>query len=237
MLLFNFAAILFAFRRWGRLGLYVWIPISVIVANIQVTKNVSLFGLESTLGNIVFTGGALATDLLNEFYGPKHARRAVWIGFFALMSMTVLMQLAIWFEPAASDMAQGALENIFSIMPRIAGASLAAYMISNMCDIKIFSLLRARFPQRGLMWLRKNMSTWLSQLVDSIIFTLGAFWGVYEWPVLWQILITTCIFKWVVASLDTPFMYIGRYWVDKGVISKADSQLPVVLHQLPPSTN
>lgn len=226
MLLFNFAVIMFAFRKWGRLGLYIWIPISVIVANIQVTKNVGLFGLEATLGNIVFTSGALATDLLNEFYGPKHARRAIGIGFFSLLAMTGFMQIALWFTPAASDLAQDALSQIFGIMPRIAGASLVAYLISNLFDIKVFSVIRKRFPSRGLLWFRKNVSTWASQLLDSLIFTFGAFWGVYESPVLWQILLTTCIFKWVVASLDTPFMYLGRKWVDAGYISAADAELP-----------
>ena len=51
MLVVNFVFILVAFRLWGKIGLFAWIPVSIIVANIQVTKNVSLFGLEATLGN------------------------------------------------------------------------------------------------------------------------------------------------------------------------------------------
>ena len=66
MLVLNFVAILFAYRVWGKLGLFIWIPISVIVANIQVTKNVNLFGLEATLGNIVYSTSFLATDILSE---------------------------------------------------------------------------------------------------------------------------------------------------------------------------
>ena len=50
----NFGTILLAYRIWGKLGLYLWVPVSIIIANIQVTKNVSLFGLEATLGNIVY---------------------------------------------------------------------------------------------------------------------------------------------------------------------------------------
>ncbi|NLA98459.1 MAG: queuosine precursor transporter, partial [Spirochaetales bacterium] len=82
MLLCNFTLIMFAFRRWGKLGLFIWVPISVIVANIQVTKNVMLFGLEATLGNIVYATGFLATDILTEFYGKKESAKAVAIGFF-----------------------------------------------------------------------------------------------------------------------------------------------------------
>ena len=66
MLVLNFVAILLAYRVWGKLGLFIWIPISVIVANIQVTKNVTLFGLEATLGNPVYSTAFLATDILSE---------------------------------------------------------------------------------------------------------------------------------------------------------------------------
>src|SRR5574344_608604 len=97
MLVLNFVAILLAYRVWGKLGLFIWIPISVIVANIQVTKNVNLFGLEATLGNIVYSTGFLATDILSEMYGPKESKRAVTVGFFSLIVMTVMMQLAIQF--------------------------------------------------------------------------------------------------------------------------------------------
>lgn len=99
MLALNFVMILIAFRLWGKLGLYIWIPISVIVANIQVTKNVVLFGLDATLGNIVYATGFLATDILSELYGKKESAKAVAIGFFSLLSMTIIMQVALLFEP------------------------------------------------------------------------------------------------------------------------------------------
>ncbi|MFA6690279.1 MAG: queuosine precursor transporter [Sphaerochaetaceae bacterium] len=224
MLLFNFFAIMVVFRKWGRLGLYIWMPICIIIANIQVTKTVELFWLEATLGNVVFTGGALVTDLLNECYGAKHARRAVGIGFAALIALTVFMQIALWFEPAPSDFSNEALQTIFGFMPRIALSSLVAYLISNLSDIWIFSAVKKRFPGTRTLWLRKNLSTFISQFIDSFIFTFGAFYGVYEPSVLWQILLTTCLFKWVVATLDVPFIYLGRRWMDKGVIAKADQE-------------
>ena len=76
MLLLNFVAIMVAFKFWGKMGLFIWIPISVIVANIQVTKTVQLFGLEATLGNIVYATSFLATDILSECFGKTGCRQS-----------------------------------------------------------------------------------------------------------------------------------------------------------------
>ncbi len=215
MLVVNFALILIAFRLWGKLGLYVWIPISVIVANIQVTKMVVLFGLDATLGNIVYATGFLATDILSELYGKKDSRKAVGIGFFSLLGMTLLMQLALVFEPSSSDIANPSLSLVFGLMPRIAFGSLVAYVISNLHDIWAFEFWKQKKPGRNTLWIRNNLSTIVSQLIDTLVFTLIAFWGVYPTDVLISIIISTYVLKYVVAILDTPFMYLARHWYDK----------------------
>lgn len=214
LLVLNFAAIMFSFRIWGKLGLYIWIPISVIVANIQVTKNVNLFGFEATLGNIVYSTSFLATDILSEFFGPKDSRRAVGIGFFALITMTVFMQVAILFTPSPSDFVQESLATVFSLMPRIAFASLVAYVISNLHDVYAFDYWKRKHPGRTSLWMRNCFSTFVSQGLDTLIFTFIAFYGVYSASVWWQIVLTTYFLKWVVAICDTPFMYLARHWVD-----------------------
>jgi len=222
MLLCNFILIMFAFRKWGKLGLYIWVPIGDIVANIQVTNNVMLFGLEATLGNIVYATGFLATDILSEFYGKKESAKAVAIGFFSLLTMTILMQAALFFEPAVSDIGHASLAHIFGLMPRIAFGSLTAYVISNMHDIWAFDFWKRKKPGRNTLWLRNNLSTFASQLIDTLVFTTIAFWNVYPTNVLVQIMLSTYLLKWVVAVLDTPFIYLARHWYDTG--------------KLPPST-
>ncbi len=222
MLALNFCAIMLAFRLWGRTGLYIWIPISVIVANIQVTKTINLFGLEATLGNIVYATGFLATDLLSEFYGPRDAKKAIGIGFFSLLAMTVFMQLALMFRPAPSDFVQEGLAMVFGLMPRIALGSLVAYVLSNYHDVWAYNFWRKKRPGRNWLWLRNNASTFASQLIDTLLFTLIAFYGVYPWSVLWQIMATTYLLKWVVAACDTPFMYLARKWKDSGKIREIE---------------
>ena len=221
LLVVNFTAVMIAFKCWGKLGLYIWIPLSVVVANIQVTKTINLFGLEATLGNIVYASGFLVTDILSEAYGKKSSQRAVNIGFFSLLAMTCLMQIALLFIPSSADIASGALNTIFSFMPRLALGSLAAYYISNFCDINIFEILRNKTKGKYL-WIRNCGSTMLSQLIDSAIFTSIAFLGMFEMSVWWQILLSTYLLKFLVALLDTPFMYLAKYWINNNKIKELE---------------
>lgn len=147
-------------------------------------------------------------------------QKAVWIGFFSLIAMTLLMNMALYFSPLAGDEfalnTHESLTSIFKLMPRIAVASLAAYLVSQQHDIWAFHFWKKRFPTSGQLWLRNNLSTMISQLLDSVVFTFVAFWGVFEWPVLWEILVTTYVLKWAVAAADTPFVYWSRIIHKKG---------------------
>lgn len=218
MLMINFSMIMLAYIFGGRTGLYCWIPISVIIANVQVLKTVEIFGLVSTLGNILYAGSFLATDILSENYGKKSAGRGIIIGFFSMIAMTLFMQMALWFVPNESDFAHSSLKTIFGIMPRIATASLLAYLVSQIHDIWIYDKWRSWFPGKAFLWLRNNASTMVSQLLDSSVFTIGAFWGVFENKILLEIFLTTYFFKLVVAAADTPFLYLAEWMKRKGKI-------------------
>jgi uncharacterized integral membrane protein (TIGR00697 family) len=219
MLLVNFLAILLAYRIFGKTGLYIWIPIATIVANVQVLKTVDIFSITATLGNIVYATSFLVTDILSENYGRKEASKAVKIGFFSLISMTVLMYIALKFVPSVDDFAQESLETIFGIMPRIALASLTAYLISQFHDIWMYNLIKRKFPAERFIWLRNNGSTMISQLLDTTVFCFIAFTGLFPWSVFWQIFWTTYLLKWLVAAADTPFIYIASYWHRREVVS------------------
>lgn len=212
----SFAVI--AFLIWRKNGTYAMIAMSTILCNIQVLKTVQMFGFVATLGNIVYASIFFNTDILSEIYGKKAARTGVWIGFYTLVVSMVLMQLAIRFIPDTSDWVQPHLAAIFNFFPRVVVASLIAYLLSQHHDIWAFHFWKKKTNGRFL-WLRNNASTMVSQLIDSVVFCFIAFWGVFETGVFIQILITTYIFKWIVAALDTPFLYLARYLIkptDKG---------------------
>ena len=222
VLLANFSLIVVVYRLFGRGGLYAWTVLCVITANIQVVKTVELFGLTATLGNIVYASSFLITDILSENYGRRAARRAVFFGFLAIVGFTFLMNLALLFEPAVDDFAHGSMATIFGFLPRIAFASLAAYAVAQMHDIWAYAFWRRIFPGTRTIWIRNNFSTLVSQLIDSLIFTIAAFLGVFPAQVLIEIVVTTYVLKAVVALADTPLVYLARSWQRRELIHEVD---------------
>ncbi|WP_316898660.1 queuosine precursor transporter [Pseudodesulfovibrio indicus] len=207
--LVDLSMVLVVYRLFGRVGLFGLMVFNLLLCNVQVLKTVELFGLTTTLGNILYASVFLATDLLSEFYGKKEARKGVLLGFVTLLMMVGYMQIALYFQPAESDFAQPHLQALFGFLPRVAFASMAAYLVSQLHDVWAFHAIRARTGER-LLWLRNNASTIISQLLDSVIFCVIAFWGVFPMEVFLEILLSTYLIKVVVAALDTPFIYLAK---------------------------
>ncbi|SNZ10281.1 hypothetical protein SAMN05421503_1657 [Terribacillus aidingensis] len=203
----NFILLLIMYRLFGRLGLFVWVGMATVVANIQVTKTIELFGLTATMGNIMFGTIFLASDILNENYGKKAARKVVGLGFASLISMTLIMQGVLLFDPAESDFAQGSLSTIFGFIPRITLGSLLAFGISQYIDVWLYALVKRLLPDDKYLWVRNNGSTMFSQLIDTLVFCTIAFAGTYEWSVWIEIFISTYVLKFIVSIISTPFLY------------------------------
>lgn len=209
--LINFSLFLLCYRLFGKKGLYAWIGVATVIANIQVTKTIDMFGIVMTLGNTMYVSLYMTSDLLNEKYGQKEARKAVWFGFFTLLMTTLIMQMALFFTPAEGDFAQDSLKNIFGLMPRLALGSLSAYFVSQFLDVKLYSWIRKFYPKPEHFWIRNNGSTMISSFVDTLIFCLIAFSiPNYGWGVWVEILLTTYIIKFVLTAVGTPFLYKAR---------------------------
>lgn len=209
-ILFNFAMLLTMYKLFGKTGLFAWVAIASIIANIQVTKTIEVIGLTATLGNSLYASTFLATDILNEKYGKKQAQKAVWLGFSSLLVLVLTMQFGVKFIPGDSDFAQGSLETLFGLVPQIAIASMIAYLTSQHLDVIIFSFIKKIFPSDRQFWIRNNGSAVLSQLLDTLIFTGIAFYGVYSLDIWFQIFISTYVLKVIISFMDTPFGYLAK---------------------------
>jgi len=209
ILLISFLTVILAYKLFGKTGLYIWTAAAVIIANIQVMKTIQVFGLVTALGNVIYSSLFLATDILNENHTKKDAQKAVWIGFFVLIATTIIMQITLLFIPDESDFLSEHLTKIFSFLPRIALASLIAYLISQSHDVWFFAKLKKEHKKKHL-WIRNNLSTITSQILDNSIFTLIAFAGIFEWKIIAQIFLTSLLLKVIVATCDTPFIYLAR---------------------------
>lgn len=206
----NFIGILISYKLFRKTGLFIWVAISTIIANIEATKCVDMFGLSLTLGNVVYSTVFLATDILSEMYGGKEARKAVKIGFFSMFVFTILTQIDLLFIPNSQDLVNDSMHTIFGFMPRLCFASLITYVISNTLDTYLYEFIKNKLPGDKYLWIRNNGSTMISQLIDSILFTVISFAGIYSWKVVIDLSIVTYIIKFIVAVLDTPFIYISK---------------------------
>ena len=209
-MLLQFGLLVITYKLFGLTGLYVWIGFAIVAANIQVIKMVDLFGINATLGNIMYGSIFLATDLINEKYGRKKAQKAVLIGFVMMISFTLITQVALMFTPNGEDFANEALLTVFSLLPRITLGSMVAYLISQTLDVALFAKIKGVFNKDSQLWIRNNGSTIVSQAIDTAVFTFIAFLGVVPLEVVWSIFWFSYVIKLVTSILDTPFVYWMR---------------------------
>lgn len=217
---FIFSAALIAYKLFGKAGLYCVSALATVLANIEVLILINAFGMEQTLGNILFAVTFLITDILSECEGKKEANKAVWIGMFTSLFFLLLSQSWMLYVPSESDWAMDSIKEIFSNTPRMLIASFSVYAISQMFDVwlyhKWWEFTEKRCgDKRKFLWLRNNGSTLVSQLLNTFLFTLFAFYGTYDNATLLSIFASSYVIYIFTSLLDTPAVYIARMISDE----------------------
>ena len=199
--------------------------ISTIVSNIECLILINAFSMEQTLGNVFFASTFLITDILSENHSEKDANKAVWIGIFTNVFFILISQSWLLYVPAQTDWVMPSIDVVFSNTPRMMISSLVVYATSQFLDVKLYHmwwrLTNKKFgDNQKYLWLRNNGSTLLSQLINTILFTLFAFYGTYNLPTLFSIMISSYIIYAVTGLLDTPMVYLARKMKDNDKISE-----------------
>ena len=214
---FIFGAVLLAYRLFGDTGLYGMTVAVTILSNIEVLILVVAFGMEQTLGNVLFAATFLITDILSENSGKKAANRAVFLGIGASAFFALLTYSWMLYVPADSDWVMPAIRTIFSTTPRLVLASMSVYAVSQLLDVwlyhKWWELTEKKSgDRRKFLWLRNNGSTLISQLVNTVLFNLAAFAGMegYTPALLTSIILAGYAIYVVTSLLDTPGVYWAR---------------------------
>lgn len=208
------------YRFFGKNGLLAFNVCATLLANIEVLILVRAFGIEMTLGNILFASTFLVTDILSENHSRKDANRAVLISTLCSILFIAVSQIWLLYTPSENDWASGSIRTIFSSTPRIVCSSLLVYLISQLTDVwlyhKWWEWCRKKFgdEKKGL-WIRNNGSTMISQLLNTLLYTFFAFYGTYEIHTLLSIFLSSYLIFFVTSLLDTPFVYLCRNIHDK----------------------
>ena len=220
VVLYDLCLAVFLYRFFGKYGLYCAVILGIVLGNLQGGKisQLDLFGYELnvSMGAILYSGIYFATDLLNEKYGKTEANRAVMLGFVANIAVMLTLVLSTQFLP--SDLTGSAAEVHYAIStlayysPIFIIGSLTAYLVSQRFDVWFFHWLKNRTNGQKL-WLRNNLSTMVSQLIDTLIYQ-------FTWVLATDLTFAQAfglaaikyIFKVVIALVDTFFIYWVRNW-------------------------
>ena len=208
------------YRFFGKGGLLAFSVMASILANIEVLILVNAFGIEMTLGNVLFASTFLITDILSENHTRKDASRAVLISTLCSVMFIFISQMWLMYTPSENDWASGSIHTIFASTPRIVCASLVVYFVSQIVDVwlyhKWWDLCKKYFKdERKGLWIRNNGSTLVSQLLNTFLYTFLAFYGTYSMDTLISIFISSYMIYICTSLVDTPFVYWSRKIHDK----------------------
>ena len=175
-----------------------------------------------TIGPVIVPGGIicyaitfLISDVLNERYGKEYATRAMYIGLVAQIISSALIALTVAL-PGAEGSLTSAFDAVMGTTPWFVIASLVSFVFAQTADIAIFHGIRKRLMSKGrrCKWVWNNLSTIISQIIDTGIYVTIAF-GIGQgyffqadmrWLLL-QMAVSQIIVKVVLAIADTPLFY------------------------------
>lgn len=189
---------------------------TILTSNITAIKIADLGFTYATVAILFYPISFIIADTIAEVWGKLVARRVIWIGLFTNAFVSLLFTLAVQMPAAPFFDHQDAYALILGGVPRIVLASMSAYTISQHLDVNIFIHLRQKTNGRHL-WLRNNAAILASQLIDTTLFTLIAFYGVYPLYALGEIIITEYSIKAALALFGTPLTYMLVYWARGGM--------------------
>lgn len=177
---------------------------SLTIASILAHKIIVVAGLFAPAGVLAYSVTFICTDVISEVWGKERARQVVIGGFATLVVVLVLVQLSLVWPKAPFYQGEEAFQTILGSTSRIIIASFIAYLVSQFHDVWAFHFWKNVTRERHL-WLRNNLSTAVSQFLDSSLFVTIAFYGIA--PV-WPLIVGQWVIKFGIAILDTPIIYL-----------------------------
>ena len=189
--------------------------VSGLVTNVIVASKIIAFG-PFVLPASVFIWAMTypCSDIVAEVYGRKYANRMVLGGFVAFALAIAVIQVSVILPPASFWSNQPEYEQILGTSLRIAFAALMSYLITQFCDVYIFTLIREYLGGRHL-WLRNNLSTMISQTLANIIFLSIAFLGTIPFENWIQLFTANLLVRYMLAVSDTALVYLGVFCLYK----------------------
>ena len=202
------------YRLFGKMGLYAIVILNIMLSNLQGPKLTIIFGMETSLGVILYSGIYFATDLLGEKYGKRESERAVLLGFMTSIVTVTMIYISLLFLPSQTAHAQkvhDAMVTLFKFTPLFVFGSLLVYLITQSFDVWLFHYIKEKTQGKHL-WLRNNVSTITSQALDTLLYAVIVWSPVVGLTKAIQLALAKYVIKVVIALIDTIFIYWARSW-------------------------
>ncbi len=176
----------------------------------------SLYTFEISVGLIVFPLTFVITDVISEIFGYQWAKRTIWVGLLnSLFIMGIIYIADLVPATAWSPVSHQLFHKVFGLYDVAIISSLIATSVSQFLDAYLFSFIRRVTRERHL-WLRNNLSTIIAQFVDTFIvlfLLMGS--GVLTYETFKIVFWNSFLFKILMALADTPFVYLGVFFLKK----------------------
>ena len=191
---------------------------SMVIVNTLGTKITTILGVRVSVGIFFMPVMFLVTDIVGEVYGRKEASNFVSMATLMLVLLFVRINVCIAVKPNESWDMQAEYSMIFGSSLRMTIASLVSFVVAQQMDVIMFDFW-SKVTKGKHLWIRNNLSTIVSQLLDTTLFEFIAFWHLtpkFTASYVISLIIPYWLFKVVFALCDTPFCYLGVHWLRKG---------------------
>jgi uncharacterized integral membrane protein (TIGR00697 family) len=188
---------------------------ALIAGNLLGTKIANLWVFVASVGIFMYPITFLVTDIVEDVFGKEKVRGFVITGFIVTVMVMLLTILSVILPPASRYASNQAFLEVFNPSIRIMIASLIAFLLAQYHDIWAFNFWKNKTKGRFL-WLRNNLSTIVSQFIDTTLFMFIAFYmaaPTYTVDFIIALIIPYYLLKVLVAVCDTPFVYLGVWWL------------------------
>jgi uncharacterized integral membrane protein (TIGR00697 family) len=186
------------------------------------------YTFEISVGILPYPITFLCTDIISEVYGRRRADQVVTAGLVAsIFVLGVVVMADVAPATAWSPVKDSEFSHVFGLTGISVAASMAAYLVAQYIDIRIYHFWKEKTNGRHL-WLRNNASTITSQFIDTVtVLLILCGFGIIEWERFGSLLENGFLFKLIVALCDTPFLYLSVWFLRRQLGLKGSEEVAV----------
>lgn len=191
----------------GKEALVASICLQQILANLFITKQITLFGMDVVSTDVFAVGSILGLNLLQEYFGLEQAKKTIIISFAALIFYMAMTQFLLWYTPNGFDIMHHHFDQVLGYSLRIVSASVGVYILSQYASTYIYAQIKELWPASTL-FTRNMLSLCLSQLLDTVLFTILALYGIVA--NVFHIIVISYSIKMIVIALSSTFIGLWK---------------------------